>query len=134
MLSASSGLVMSDMAWLNLRLGFKLVVGLAFTETIYLPQGAIRQTLDENRSKKRKCQKDINITKQCLELCIIASEASRRKIYRIYRVTADGESDQAVINMVGGPWHIKLATPNGNSADLVGSMTEFLQPFNRQLL
>ncbi|KAF9887226.1 hypothetical protein FE257_010480 [Aspergillus nanangensis] len=82
--------------------------------------------LNGDRSDKERLglQEDIQISKQCLEVCKMASEASRQKIYRIGEVVADGDSDQVVVTTLADLFDIKKALSKGNSAQLVGSMTE----------
>lgn len=67
---------------------------------------------------------DINASKQCPEICKVASEVSNRKEYRVGEVVADGESDQVVVNTLADFFDVKKALSLGNSAQLVGSMTE----------
>ncbi|KAJ5640302.1 uncharacterized protein N7484_008164 [Penicillium longicatenatum] len=77
---------------------------------------------DEN--ERSRLLSDINTSKQCLEVCKIASEVSIRKEYRIGEVVADGDSDQVVVNTLADLFDVKKALSLGNSAQLVGSMTE----------
>jgi len=74
-------------------------------------------------SERLRLQADITISKQCLDVCKVASEFSRQKIYRIGEVIADGDSDQVVVNTLADVFDIKRALSKGNSAQLVGSMT-----------
>ena len=78
----------------------------------------------QNENEKLLLQEDLKISKQCLEVCKVASEASRQKIYRIGEVIADGDSDQVVVTTLADLFDIKKALAKGNSAQLVGSMTE----------
>ncbi|KAJ5283468.1 hypothetical protein N7497_003755 [Penicillium chrysogenum] len=71
-----------------------------------------------------RLQDDINISKQCLEICNLASNASCQKIYRIGEVVADGDSDQVVVTTLADLFDIKKAISRDSSAQLVGSMTE----------
>jgi hypothetical protein len=77
-----------------------------------------------NDSERVRLQEDINSSKQCLEVCKVASEISRQKIYRIGEAIADGDSDQVVVTTLADLFDIKKAVSKGNSAQLVGSMTE----------
>lgn len=80
---------------------------------------------DPSDEKERsRLQEDINTSKQCLEVCKAASEVSAQKIYRIGEVIADGNSDQVVVNTLADLFDITKAVSKGNSAQLVGSMTE----------
>ncbi|OBT95172.1 hypothetical protein VE01_07564 [Pseudogymnoascus verrucosus] len=79
---------------------------------------------DPNNSDDRiRLQNEINISKQCLDVCKVASEVSHQKIYRIGEVIADGESDQVVVTTLADLFDVKKAVSKGNSAQLVGSMT-----------
>ncbi|KAJ5289004.1 hypothetical protein N7478_002034 [Penicillium angulare] len=77
---------------------------------------------DDN--ERSRLLSDINTSKQCLEVCKVASEVSIRKEYRIGEVVADGDSDQVVVNTLADLFDIKKALSLGNSAQLVGSMTD----------
>ncbi|KAJ5239542.1 hypothetical protein N7468_004161 [Penicillium chermesinum] len=77
---------------------------------------------DEN--ERTRLIKDIDASEQCLEICKVASEVSNRKEYRVGEVVADGESDQVVVNTLADLFDVKKALSLGNSAQLVGSMTE----------
>ncbi|KAJ5153765.1 uncharacterized protein N7500_009204 [Penicillium coprophilum] len=77
---------------------------------------------DEN--ERTRLINDIDASKQCLEICKVASEVSNRKEYRVGEVVADGESDQVVVNTLADLFDVKKALSLGNSAQLVGSMTE----------
>lgn len=79
---------------------------------------------DQNDKERLALQEDIQISRQCLEVCNMASEVSRQKIYRIGEVVADGDSDQVVVTTLADLFDIKKALSKGNSAQLVGSMTE----------
>lgn len=89
-------------------------------------QGRLRSlVLDrpQNDPDRTKLQEDIDISKQCLEVCKTASEISRQKIYRVGEVIADGESDQVVVTTLADLFDVRKASSKGNSAQLVGSMT-----------
>jgi len=77
-----------------------------------------------NDNERLRLQEDINISKQCLEVCKVASEVSHQKIYRIGEVIADGDSDQVVVTTLADLFDVKKALSKGKSAQLVGSMTE----------
>ncbi|KAL5363292.1 hypothetical protein BJX96DRAFT_117541 [Aspergillus floccosus] len=79
---------------------------------------------DRNGKERLALQEDIQISRQCLEVCNMASEVSRQKVYRIGEVVADGDSDQVVVTTLADLFDIKKALSKGNSAQLVGSMTE----------
>jgi Fungal N-terminal domain of STAND proteins len=76
-----------------------------------------------NGGERSRLLEDINISKQCLEVCKVASEVSRQKIYRIGEVIADDDSDQVVVTTLADLFDIKKALSKNNSAQLVGSMT-----------
>ncbi|OAQ58982.1 hypothetical protein VFPPC_11477 [Pochonia chlamydosporia 170] len=74
--------------------------------------------------ERLKLQEDINISKQCLEVCKVAKEVSHQKIYRIGEVVADGDSDQVVVTTLADLFDVKKALSKGNSVQLIGSMTD----------
>ncbi|OBT69377.1 hypothetical protein VE03_01138 [Pseudogymnoascus sp. 23342-1-I1] len=93
--------------------------------------GRLRERLEsilnkdpENDNERLRLQNDINISKQCLDVCKVASEVSHQKIYRIGEVIADGASDQVVVTTLADLFDVKKAVSKGNSAQLIGSMTE----------
>ena len=104
------------------------VNGNTFAEII----GRLRERLEclvlnegpRNDSERVRLQEDINSSKQCLEVCKVAGEVARRKIYRIGEVIADGDSDQVVVTTLADLFDIKTAVSKGSSAQLVGSMTD----------
>jgi hypothetical protein len=77
-----------------------------------------------DEKERARLLEDINTSKQCLEVCKAAKEVSCQKIYRIGEVIADGDSDQVVVTTLADLFDIKKAVSTGNSAQLVGSMTE----------
>ncbi|KAL4733494.1 hypothetical protein BDV11DRAFT_210170 [Aspergillus similis] len=79
---------------------------------------------DQSGKERLALQEDIQISRQCLEVCNMASEVSRQKVYRIGEVVADGDSDQVVVTTLADLFDIKKALSKGNSTQLVGSMTE----------
>jgi Fungal N-terminal domain of STAND proteins len=99
----------------------------SFAETI----GHLRKRLEslvqddnpEKDNERSRLQEDINISKQCLDVCKVASEVSRQKVYRIGEVIAEGDSDQVVVTTLADLFDIKKALSMDNSAQLVGSMT-----------
>ncbi|GMF74449.1 unnamed protein product [Aspergillus oryzae] len=78
----------------------------------------------ENDNDRQRLQEDINISMKCLEVCKVASEVSRQKIYRVGEAVADGDSDQVVVTTLADLFDVKKALSTGNSAQLVGSMTD----------
>jgi hypothetical protein len=73
--------------------------------------------------ERRRLLEDINTSKQCLEVCKIASETTPQKIYKIGEVIADGDSDQVVANTLADLFDVKKAISRNNAAQLVGSMS-----------
>ncbi|GCB25828.1 hypothetical protein AAWM_08713 [Aspergillus awamori] len=92
----------------------------------HLQKRLVSQVLSGSKNEKERLglQEDIQTSKQCLEVCKVASEISRQKIYRIGEVVADGDSDQVVVTTLADLFDIRKAQSKGNSAQLVGSMTE----------
>jgi hypothetical protein len=75
-------------------------------------------------NERLRLQEDIKMTKQCIDVCKVASEISHQKIYRIGEVIADGDSDQVVVTTLADLFDVKKALSKGNSAQLIGSMTD----------
>lgn len=73
--------------------------------------------------ERKRLLEDIDASKQCLEVCRVASEASYQKIYRVGEVVADGDSDQVVANTLADLFDVKKAISKDHSAQLVGSMS-----------
>ncbi|GKZ74877.1 hypothetical protein AnigIFM50267_001632 [Aspergillus niger] len=92
----------------------------------HLQESLESQVLSGSKNEKERLglQEDIQTSKQCLEVCKVASEISRQKIYRIGEVVADGDSDQVVVTTLADLFDIRKVQSKGNSAQLVGSMTE----------
>jgi ElaB/YqjD/DUF883 family membrane-anchored ribosome-binding protein len=99
-----------------------------FTETIGHLQKRLESLIQnddpEKDNERSRLQADINISMQCLDVCKVASEISRQKIYRIGEVIADGDSDQVVVTTLADLFDVRKALSKDNSAQLIGSMTE----------
>lgn len=76
-----------------------------------------------HENERLRLQKDIDISKQCLDVCKVASEVSRQKIYRVGEAIADGNSDQVVVTTLADLFDVKKAHSNNSSSQLIGSMT-----------
>jgi hypothetical protein len=75
-------------------------------------------------NERLRLQDDIDISKQCLEVCRVAREFSHQNINRTRETTADRDSDQVVVTTLGELFNIKRTLFQNDSAQLVGSMTE----------
>lgn len=99
----------------------------SFAQTIgHLSKRLESLVMDTNTSssdERLRLQSDVEISKQCLDLCNMAAEASRQKVYRIGEVIADGDSDQVVVTTLADLFDIGKALSRDKSAQLVGSMT-----------
>ena len=87
-------------------------------------EGLVLKNHPSDEKERSRLQEDINTSKQCLEVCKAAREVSCQKTYRIGEVIADGDSNQAVVTTLADLFDTKKAVSKGNSAQLVGSMTE----------
>lgn len=97
------------------------------SETIGRLQERLESFLHEdpnNDNEKLQLQNDIHILRQCLDVCKVASEISHQRIFRIGEVIADSESDQVVISTLADLFNVKKALSKGNSAQLIGLMTD----------
>ncbi|KAL2856078.1 hypothetical protein BJX68DRAFT_229990 [Aspergillus pseudodeflectus] len=86
-------------------------------------EGLIMNGDSGDRSERLRLQQDLDISKQCLEVCQVASDISNQKIFKVGEVVADGESDQVVVTTLADLFDVRKALSTGNSAQLVGSMT-----------
>jgi hypothetical protein len=86
-------------------------------------ESLLRENNPEGGKERSRLLDDINASKQCLELCKAASEASSQKVYRIGEVIADGDSDQVVANTLADLFDVKRAISKDRSAQLIGSMS-----------
>jgi hypothetical protein len=87
-------------------------------------QSLVQNADPGNDNERLRLQSDINISKQCLDVCKMASEVSRQKVCIVGEVIADGDSDQVVVSTLADLFDVKKALSTGRSAQLVGSMTE----------
>ncbi|KAL6232808.1 hypothetical protein BDW75DRAFT_216835 [Aspergillus navahoensis] len=76
----------------------------------------------KDNEERLRLQEDLQMSKQCLEVCQVAKEASTQKIFRVGEVVAEGESDQVVVTTLADLFDVSKALSKGNSAQLVGSM------------
>jgi len=110
-----------------------------------------RQTLDESRDKiaatirrlqerldctvssegperdqqRLRLHEDIDISKQCLEVCKEASnQVSYQKIHIVREVVADDDTDQVVVTTLADLFDVGKVLAKSRSAQLVGSMTD----------
>jgi hypothetical protein len=78
----------------------------------------------ENDSERMRLQADIDISKQCLNVCEVASEISRQKVYRVGEVIAGEDSDQVVANTLSDLFDVKRAVAKDRAAQLITSTTD----------
>lgn len=86
-------------------------------------ESLVQDTNTYTSDERLRLQSDVEISKQCLDLCSMATEVSRQKVYRIGEVIADGDSDQVVVTTLADLFDIGKALSKDKSAQLVGSMT-----------
>lgn len=86
-------------------------------------QALILNDNPKDDKERKRLLEDIDASKQCLEVCKVASEASSQKIYRVGEVVADGDSDQVVVTTLADLFDVKKAISKDRSAQLVGSMS-----------
>ncbi|KAL4935221.1 hypothetical protein BDV06DRAFT_234529 [Aspergillus oleicola] len=72
-------------------------------------------------NERQRLQEDLNLSRQCLEVCQMGNEVSTEKIFRIGEVTADSEHDQVVVTTLADLFDVKRALSTGNSAHDIGS-------------
>jgi hypothetical protein len=76
-----------------------------------------------NDKERSRLLDDIIASKQCLEICKMASEVSSQKVYKLGEVIAESNSDQVVANTLADLFDVKKAISKDNSAQLLGSMS-----------
>lgn len=86
-------------------------------------ESLVQDTNTCSSDERLRLQSDVDISKQCLEVCSMGAEVSRQKVYKIGEVIADGDSDQVVVTTLADLFDIGKALSKDNSAQLVGSMT-----------
>lgn len=88
---------------------------------------------DGDATERTRLEADIQTSRQCLEVCKLASnEVSNKKIHIIGDVTADGDSDHMVVTTLADMFNVGDARATNGSALLVGSMSdETLQQISR---
>lgn len=76
-------------------------------------------------SERFRLEEDIQTSKQCLEVCKLASsEVTNQKIHIVGEVVADGDSDQVVVTTLADMFNVGKAISKNRSALLVGSMSD----------
>lgn len=84
-----------------------------------------RDGVPENDSERRRLQKEIETSKQCLEVCRMASDQlAQKKIFTVGEMVADGDSDQVVVTTLADLFDVKKATSTNKSAQWIGSVSE----------
>ncbi|KAH6959757.1 hypothetical protein BKA56DRAFT_637581 [Ilyonectria sp. MPI-CAGE-AT-0026] len=101
----------------------------SFSETI----GRLQERLESlardgkprNERERSRLQEDLKTSRQCLEVCKMASnEVARQKIYRIGELVADVDSDQVVITTLADLFDVKKASSTNRSAQWIGSFSD----------
>ncbi|CCF33627.1 hypothetical protein CH063_05783 [Colletotrichum higginsianum] len=78
-----------------------------------------------NGHERTRLQQELNLSKQCLEVCKMASvEVTRQKCHTIGEAIADGDSDQVLVTTFADLFNIGKAESRGKSAQLIGSMRD----------
>lgn len=74
---------------------------------------------------RRRLEEDIQTSKQCLEVCKLASsEVTSQKIHIIGEAVADGESDHMVVTTLADIFNVGKTMSTNRSSLLVGSMSD----------
>jgi hypothetical protein len=78
----------------------------------------------ERELEKSRLREDIDLSKQCLEVCQMATDQvhHHRKIHTIGDAQADHDSDQVVVTTIADLFDVRKAIAKNRSAQLVGSM------------
>lgn len=92
--------------------------------------GRLRERLEAvvlggDTSERFRLEEDIRTSKQCLEVCKLASsEVTHQKIHIVGEVVADGGSDHVVVTTLADMFNVGKAISKNRSALLVGSMSD----------
>lgn len=80
----------------------------------------------ERERQMSQLREDINISKQCLEVCQMAIDQvhHHRKVYTVGEVIADDDADQMVVTTLADLFDVRKVLSKSRSAQLVGSMTD----------
>lgn len=80
----------------------------------------------EHDLEASRLREDINISKQCLEVCQMATSQvhHHRKVHTVGEVCADDDSDQVVVTTIADLFDVRKVLAKNRSAQLVGSMAE----------
>ena len=79
----------------------------------------------ERDQQRLRLREDIDISRQCLEVCREASnQVSFQKIHIVKEVIADDDTDQVVITTLADLFDVGKVLAKSRSAQLVGSMTD----------
>ena len=85
---------------------------------------SVQNDLDTEDERQRLLL-DINTSKQCLDICKLASEVSRQKVYDIEEVIASADSRAIIVTNLADVFDTKNALSKGKSAQQsVGSITD----------
>lgn len=101
----------------------------SFIQTISYLQQRLASTVmasDERKpSQVARLQEDINISKQCLEVCKEASQQiQQRKIHLFGEVISGDDADQVVITTLADFFDVKKVLAKNRTTQLVGSMSD----------
>ena len=101
-----------------------------FLETINQLQDRLASATSTQGAEREKqmsqLREDINISKQCLEVCQTATAQvhHHRKILTVGEVIADDDTDQVVVTTLADLFDVRKVLAKSRSSQLVGSMTE----------
>ncbi|ETS77173.1 hypothetical protein PFICI_11047 [Pestalotiopsis fici W106-1] len=85
----------------------------------------ISSTGPERNRERLQLQEDLDVSRQCLEVCDQASrQVSNQKIHTIGEVVADDDTDQVVVTTLADLFDVRKVLAKNRSAQLVGSMTD----------
>ena len=86
-------------------------------------ESLVNEEASDGDDERAKLRSDIEVSKQCLDVCSAADEISRERIYRVGEAVADGDSDQVLVTTLADLFDIKKAVSKDRSAQLLGLMT-----------
>ncbi|KAH7308613.1 hypothetical protein B0I35DRAFT_98974 [Stachybotrys elegans] len=75
--------------------------------------------------ERTRLQNDIEMSKQCLEVCKLASRTvANQKVHTVGEAVAEEDSDQMVVTTLADLFDVRKASSRGRSAQLIGSMDD----------
>ncbi|KAL4919591.1 hypothetical protein BDW62DRAFT_216759 [Aspergillus aurantiobrunneus] len=109
----------------SLKESHKSLTGIIFRLQEHLANLVVNEDPKDGNERQR-LQEDLNLSKQCLEVCQVASEDSTQEIFRVVEVVGDGDRDQVVVTTLADLFDIKKAHSTGISESPLAQWNEII--------